>query len=68
MYKAFSSFVGLVSVWSYKMNGGKLVNFKFGKPIAVDLIMPGQGKVRRPQITGDDQGEKVSAGNVAAKQ
>ena len=54
MYMAFSSFVGLVSVWSYEMNRGKVVNCKFGKPIAVDLIMLGQGKVRCPQITGDD--------------
>jgi hypothetical protein len=44
MYKAFSSFVGLISIWSYKMNGGKEVNFKFGKPIIVDLKMPGQNK------------------------
>ena len=65
MYKAFSSFVGLASVWSYEMNGGKVVNCKFGKPIAVDLIMPGQGNVRCPQITGDE--EKVSAGNVDAE-
>ena len=44
MYKAFSSLVGLVSVWSYEMNGGKAVNFKSGKPIIVDLKMPGQNK------------------------
>ena len=44
MYKAFSSFVGLVSVWSYEMNGGKVVNCKSGKPIIVDLKIPGQNK------------------------
>lgn len=44
MYKAFSSFVGLVSIWSYEMNGGKKVNFNSGKPIVVDLKTPGQNK------------------------
>jgi len=53
MYKAFSSFVGLVSVWSYEMNGGKAVYFKSGKPIIVDLKMPGQKKsdARRKSVT-----------------
>ena len=36
--------MGLVSVWSYGMNGGKLVNSKSGKPIIVDLKMPGRNK------------------------
>ena len=44
MYMAFSSFVRLVSIWSYEMNRGKEVNSIFRKPVIVDFKVRGQNK------------------------